>query len=320
MQRLYEIGFQKAGMWSLKDEELVLQLESLASRQNVLYAFVSGGTVKYVGKTTQSLQRRMFGYQRPNVDQRTNWRNRIAIIDLLKQGHQVEILALADTGLLRYGSFHLNLAAGLEDSIISELRPQWNGGRTSGAIEASAEADPPDGSAEAQLEKAVEAAEQDLAERDLGPAGAAPNPNVEIAVPITVLDSETDRRAEPRVHRLAPVPANQPRANVSSHDAKLLDAAPHFRLTLQETYHRTGFFNVPINVQKYFGKDNESITIYCGREKLAVIGKINRTANNNGTPRIMGQVRLRDWFQKRRAMTQLKVSILDPTTIHINDV
>jgi hypothetical protein len=107
---------------------------------------------------------------------------------------------------------------------------------------------------------------------------------------------------------------------VPNHDAKRLDAAPHFRLTLQETYHRTGFFNVPVNVERYFGKDTESITIYCGREKFAVIGKINRTANNNGTPRIMGQVPLREWFQKRKAMSQLKVSILDPTAIHINDV
>lgn len=297
MQRLYEIGFQRAGTWSLKGEELVLQLDNLADRQNVLYAFVSGGAVKYIGKTTQSLQRRMFGYQRPNVDQRTNWRNRIAIIDLLKNGHKVDILALADTGLLRYGSFHLNLAAGLEDNIIATLKPEWNGGRTSAVIETPTEANPPDTSVEAKLEEKVQEAIQHAARAE--PMPAPSHVSVEVRTPSTAI---------------------QPRAPVPNHDAKLLDAAPHFRLTLQETYHRTGFFNVPINVEKYFGKDSESITIYCGREKLAVIGKINRTANNNGTPRIMGQVPLREWFQKRRAMSQLKVSILDPTTIHINDV
>ena len=34
---------------------------------------------------------------------------------------------LPDTGLLRYGGFHINLAAGLEDSLISDISPPWNG-------------------------------------------------------------------------------------------------------------------------------------------------------------------------------------------------
>jgi hypothetical protein len=317
MQRLYEIGFQKAGAWSLKGEELVLQLDNLAERQNVLYAFVTGSTVMYVGKTTQSLQRRMFGYQKPNVDQRTNWRNRIAIVELLKRGQQVDILALADTGLLRYGSFHLNLAAGLEDSIIQTLKPEWNGGRTSALIEAPSEANPPDTSMEAKLEAKVQEVVQHLPKPE--PTPALPHVAIEIQAATTAPVQANESKPEPRVHRLAPVAANQPRANMPNNDL-LLDAAPHFRLTLQETYYRTGFFNVPINVEKYFGKDAQNITIYCGKEKLAVTGKINRTANTNGTPRIMGQVPLREWFQKRKAMCQLKVSILDPTTIHINDI
>jgi len=293
MQRLFEIGFQRAGRWSLDDEELILQLDELADRQNVLYAFVAGSTVKYVGKTTQSLQRRMFGYQKPNVDQRTNWRNRIAIVELFKRGQQVDILALADTGLLRYGSFHLNLAAGLEDSIIQTLKPEWNRGRTSALIETPTEANPPDNSTEAKLEDKVQEVLQHLAKPEPAPA----RPHVAIEV-------RSDTNAAPPV--AAPVD-------------KTLTAAPYFLLTLQNTYHRTGFFNVPLNSDRYFGKDEQNITVYCGREKLQVVGKINRTANTNGTPRIMGGVPLRQWFQQRRPMSQLKVSILDPTTIHIND-
>jgi hypothetical protein len=38
----------------------------------------------------------------------------------------VEIYALPDNGLLRYGGFHVNLAAGLEDSIVRDLNPPWN--------------------------------------------------------------------------------------------------------------------------------------------------------------------------------------------------
>jgi hypothetical protein len=270
MQRLYEIGFQKAGAWSLKGEELILQLDNLAERQNVLYAFVTGSTVKYVGKTTQSLQRRMFGYQKPNVDQRTNWRNRIAIVELLKRGQQVDILALADTGLLRYGSFHLNLAAGLEDSIIQTLKPEWNGGRTSAVIEALSEANPPDASMEAKLEEKVQEVVQHLPMPE--PTPAPSHVSIEIRSQSAAPAQATDTKNEPRVHRLAPVAANQP-----SHEGKAVDAAPHFILTLQDTYHRRGFFNVPVNCDKYFGRDEQNITIYCGRKKLQVIGKINRT-------------------------------------------
>jgi hypothetical protein len=295
MHRLYEIGFQRAGRWILKGEDLAIELLSLMDRQNVLYAFVSGKTVKYVGKTTQTLQRRMFGYQKPNQDQRTNWRNRLAIVDLLKRGEPVEILALADTGLLRYGSFHLNLAAGLEDSIIQTLKPEWNGGRTSSVIESPTEANPPDTSPEAKLEEQVQEAVQHLPRPETAPAPQ------QVAIEI---------RTE--VKSLAPTSETKP-------ETKGIDAAPYFVLTLQDTYHRRGFFNVPINCDKYFGRDEQSITIYCGREKLQAIGKINRTANTNGTPRIMGAVPLREWFQKRGAMSRLKISIVDPTTIYIHD-
>lgn len=295
MHRLYEIGFQRAGRWFLKGDDLALELLNLMDRQNVLYAFVSGKTVKYVGKTTQTLQRRMFGYQKPNQDQRTNWRNRLAIVDLLKRGEPVEILALADSGLLRYGSFHLNLAAGLEDSIIQIVKPDWNGGRTSTVIETPSEANPPNSSLEAKLEEKVQEVVQQL-----------PRPDATAPQPLTVVET----RAE--VHTLVPTSERKP-------EMKGVDAAPYFILTLQDTYHRRGFFNVPVNCDKYFGRDEQSITIYCGREKLVVIGKINRTANTNGTPRIMGAVPLREWFQKRNVMTPLKISIVDPTTIQIHD-
>jgi len=317
MQRLFEIGFQRVGSWSLKSDELVLQLDDLADRQNVLYAFVSGSTVKYVGKTTQSLQRRMFGYQKPNIDQRTNWRNRITIVELLNRGQQVEVLALADTGLLRYGSFHLNLAAGLEDSIIQTLKPEWNGGRTSAVVETPTEANPPDNSVEAKLEEKVHEVIQHLTQPQ--PAPTPPHVAIEIRSRATPTPQGTQTNPEPRVPRLAPVTVSQLQANMPSSDGKRIDAAPYFILTLQDTYHRRGFFNVPVNSDKYFGRDNQNIKIYCGREKLEVIGKINRTANTNGTPRIMGAVPLREWFQKRRAMCRLKISIVDPTTIHISD-
>ena len=127
MNRLLEIGFQTAGHWTLVDGELSLNLLRHGSRRNVLYAFVSDGEVKYVGKTIQTLATRLYGYRNPGESQTTNVKNSRLIRELLYAGVAVEILALPDNGLLHYGQFHVNLAAGLEDNIIDVLRPEWNG-------------------------------------------------------------------------------------------------------------------------------------------------------------------------------------------------
>jgi hypothetical protein len=72
------------------------------------------------------LSTRLAGYQRPGKTQFTNIRSNGKILDLLSQQKSVEIYVLVDTGLLSYGGFHVNLAAGLEDSLIEALRPPWN--------------------------------------------------------------------------------------------------------------------------------------------------------------------------------------------------
>jgi len=68
----------------------------------------------------------MRGYEKPGPSQWTNIRGRERILELLSKGEAVEILALPDNGLLRYGGFHVNLAAGLEDSLVRDLQPEWN--------------------------------------------------------------------------------------------------------------------------------------------------------------------------------------------------
>lgn len=146
MHRLLRIGFQSVGYWEphpKKPEALVYFLRTSAPHPHTLYAFVLDGEVKYVGKTTRTLAARMDNYVRgPNEPEpgnkrsipspkarSTNARVGRAILDALREGSMVEIYALPDVELHRYGDFHLNLAAGLEDSIISVLDPEWNGGK-----------------------------------------------------------------------------------------------------------------------------------------------------------------------------------------------
>lgn len=126
MNRLLGIGFQVAGEWHLENAALRIAFERYAEENNILYAFVCDGEVKYVGVSTQTLRKRMAGYRSPGPKSTTNIRNNRNIREMLAQGGAVQVLVLPDSGLMHYGPFHLNLAAGLEASIIRTLRPEWN--------------------------------------------------------------------------------------------------------------------------------------------------------------------------------------------------
>lgn len=126
MNRLADMGFRRVGCWVASGARIGFSLESCSDLKNVLYAFICDGAVLYIGKTTQPLKKRMYGYQNPGPTQTTNIKGNGFIRGLVSSGKEVEIHALPDNGLLHYGGFHVNLAAGLEDSIVSTLKPAWN--------------------------------------------------------------------------------------------------------------------------------------------------------------------------------------------------
>src|SRR5262249_15402464 len=116
------------GEWRTSEDQLVCELLRYANARNLLYAFVVDDAVKYIGKTAQAFHSRMQGYRTPGTTQVTNIKNN-KLREALKSGHRVAIYVLPDNGLLHYGGFHVNLAAGLEDSLVRELQPPWNGGK-----------------------------------------------------------------------------------------------------------------------------------------------------------------------------------------------
>lgn len=246
MNRLLDIGFQVVGRWTRNDSGLEFELLKELPHNNTLYAFVANGEVMYVGKTTKTLHARLRSYRRPSDSQRTNVRNNALIAELLGKDTVVEILALPDPGHFRFGSFRLNLAAGLEDSIIEQLDPPWNGAKTS------------------QLANEVA---NDLLEN---------------------LSKEPPLKSQ------------------------------QFTLTLQPTYRKTGFFNVGVSAQQWIGADADTIEIYCGSDPKPITGSINRRANLNNTPRIMGGPKLRDWFRTNFSdMSKIIVTALSPTCIRL---
>lgn len=126
LRLLREVGFVKAGQWFPDRNSIVFDLSAFGDQRNVLYAFVVEGAVMYVGKTEKGLKQRLKQYEAPGPTQRTNLNNCAMIKEALKAGKGVEIYVFPDHGLWHYGEFHLNLAAGLEGSIIARLSPPWN--------------------------------------------------------------------------------------------------------------------------------------------------------------------------------------------------
>lgn len=263
MNRLLEIGFVPVGHWQHAEGRLICALTRHATQKNVLYAFACDGEIKYIGKSKSSLATRMSQYRNPASSQSTNVRNNQRITEILSAGGSVDIYALPDSGLLHYGRFHLNLAAGLEDDLIRVIDPPWNGGGK-----------------EVQTESA------------------------ETEVP---LDEAFDFPVTPSV-------GQEPQGSTTS-KATLADS---FTFVLHPTYSRTGFFNVGVAAQALLGADGEVIEIFCGEASAPLLGTINRTANRNGTPRIMGGTGLRDWFEVAASpLDVVTVDVLSPTAIRL---
>lgn len=131
LARLKAIGFALAGQWELAENGIVCELQDFANTCNALYAFAVDGELMYMGKTVAKspLRSRFAGYRNPRPTQSTNIKNNRNIRESLDRGKRVEIYVLPDRGLFYYGGFHLNLAAGLEDSLVRDLNPPWNGGQ-----------------------------------------------------------------------------------------------------------------------------------------------------------------------------------------------
>ena len=69
-----------------------------------------------------------------------------------------------------------------------------------------------------------------------------------------------------------------------------------FPLTVYKTYYETGFFNIKVAYDRSVRHAEGPINIILGPQKQRIDGRIDRSANNNKTARIMGGIKLRDWF------------------------
>ncbi|HMR81585.1 MAG TPA: GIY-YIG nuclease family protein [Niabella sp.] len=252
MNRLLNIGFISVGHWMLNNDTIKYNLTSHHTTSNVLYSFISNGEIRYIGKTKMQLSQRMYGYQNPGPSQTTNIRVNKAIKNLLVENQPVDIFILTDNGLLKYGDFRINLAAGLEDTLIYKINPDWN-----------------------------------LSGRNL--------------IPVDIESEKPELSKEPKP------------------TAQLIPVLTTISISLGQAYYNQGFFNVGREYSQMFGADNATIDIQLGSSGDTTIqGYINRTANKNGTPRIMGGKELRNWIKSNFKINDtMKVDIISPIAVRL---
>lgn len=254
MNRLIEIGFIKTGFWSLNHQkDIFCTFLGNQSAKNLLYCFVSQQKIKYIGKTIKTLSERMYGYQRPGISQSTNIKVQKEIISLLKENKEVEIFILINDTKLKYGNFNINIAAGLEDTLIEQLAPPWN-----------------------KIGKSKK------------------------------LTVDKPQRTKFNSEPILPIP--EFRYPFELH------------IKLGEAYYNQGFFNIGIKYSdKLHLQHGTSITIQLGSHSNHTIeGYINRTANSNKTPRIMGGKALNLWIQKNFTQNDLmKIHIINSRYIRL---
>ena len=127
LDKLIALGFEKAGDWILNDGNLRLNINKHSEKNNILYSFVVDSDIKYIGTTVREFKKRMSEYHKPGAGQRTNIAKNDLIINSLKNGKVVEIFLLYDRDPKKFkDKIEINLAAGLEDNLISEFNCEWN--------------------------------------------------------------------------------------------------------------------------------------------------------------------------------------------------
>ena len=126
LEKIISLGFEQVGRWFWNGDDLDFEITKHAKERDILYAFVVDGEVKYLGKSIQTLYKRIYLYKNCGPSQRTNIRVRDKLRACLKNGSRVLIYAFVQKMPLMYQDIPINLAAGVEDNLIAAIRPEWN--------------------------------------------------------------------------------------------------------------------------------------------------------------------------------------------------
>jgi hypothetical protein len=95
-------------------------------------------------------------------------------------------------------------------------------------------------------------------------------------------------------------------------------AYPTYEITLGTAYWGHGYFNVDRSHDRYLGEHGSRVEIELGDSKNQIFGRVDRNAQRNGTPRIVGNAPLKSWIQDNFEYgDQLMIEFLSPNTIRL---
>lgn len=98
-----------------------------------------------------------------------------------------------------------------------------------------------------------------------------------------------------------------------------MTSLPVYKLTLHKTYYEKGFFNLGVEIERFVRSSSGPIKILLGNSKRQINGRIDREANQNGTPRVFGGAELRHWLQRNFQLKDVvDVHIVSPDEIWIS--
>ena len=75
-----------------------------------------------------------------------------------------------------------------------------------------------------------------------------------------------------------------------------------------------------MSIERYVRKQSGRAKLLLGDARVPFDVTVNREANNNGTPRIMGGAAVRDWLQRNyRELDMVDVEVLSPTEFWLRE-
>lgn len=262
-ETLLNIGFRDIGKWVARKDATNIRYEldgtnataneAMLDVRSALYAFVQGEKVNYIGKTARSIRKRFTGYCNPGPTQQTNQRCHDNIKLSLKKSVETRIFVFTPIPDLRYGEFQIDLAAGLEESLILAFTPPWNGREGKRLL--------------------TEEAEREKTEESRQEGGTVNSTDAQPIIGASPLKS----------------------ASVTARTTRPVS----FQIKLGAAYYQQGIINPGTDASQYLGAHGNPVIIYLGSDSDQVDSTINRTANSNGSVRIIGNNRfIAEWFQE----------------------
>lgn len=295
MEKLFALGFLPSASVQHLQDGWSIEIANNRNAANILYAFVfvSGqgdnlvSQVAYIGHTRKAFENRMRGYEYGN-GQAVNHRVHTAISHHLELGGRVEVLCLPNTNRMTIHDIPVDVAAGLEYGLISFFA-QYN----------EENGHPP---------------LLNMTGNPIRQRGSRP----------VAREDEALAQHEQIEENLDYPDANLPIA--PQQDPKPSEReARFFELTLTEkTYWPAGSINVPMRFTDCFGIHGGvvSVTLIADGHSHDIEAVINRTANLNGSPRLLFQGEngklYREWKQRYHILNSvLRVNVNGTDSISV---